>query len=208
MKNRRSRSESDRETIVDRVLTHYRLDTEGFRARMPDVAEALDSMFPPHRLSRTPFGLTENERAHRELTLRNLLSDLRRGDISTGDATRTLEQCAVLAEDDSLGLEVDRRTLLQLLRLFLGKPVGSITTATTISATDDTNVKAARHISLLRGIVLDLTTDMRLVSITINPSRIKGRQRIMRFVAMLKPSSNSSTQRDNSDSETDNHATS
>ena len=193
MKNRRSRSESGRETIVDRVLAHYRLDTESFRARMPDVAEALDSMFPPPRLSRTPFGLTENERAHRELTLRNLLKDLRRGEISTGDTTRTLEQCAVLAEDDSLGVEVDRRTLLQLLRLFLGKPVSSITTVTTIPATDDTNAKAARHISLLRGIVLDLTTDMRLVSITINPSRIKGRQRIMRFVAMLNPSSNSPT---------------
>lgn len=208
MKNRQSRSESGRETIVDRVLTYYRLDTEGFRARMPDVAEALDSMFPPSRLSHTPFGLTENERAHRELTLHSLLRNLRRGEISTGDATRTLEQCAVLAEDDSLGAEVDRRTLLQLLRLFLGKPVSSITTATTISATNDTNAKAVRHISLLRGIVLDLTTEMRLVSITINPSRIKGRQRIMRFVAMLKPSSNSSTQRDNSDSETDDHATS
>lgn len=189
IKRTAARSRARKPSLTDLILAKYRTDPEGFRAYLPDVVQVLDSMSAPRSLSRSPFGLTEHERAHRIQALGNMLECLKKGQSDSKGAIRALEHCAVLTEDDSLPRDVDHKTLLRLLRFAIGMPVSDIKGAVTITIQEGRSDNIVNRVSLIRGIVLELTSDMRLVSIAVNPQKVKERRRAMRFITMTEGTS-------------------
>src|SRR5438067_3837026 len=125
---------SDRKTkapasrLVDMLISRYRAEPDRFREFLPDVAQMLDAMTPAPRRARSPFGLSENERVHRQESLREVLKRLASLAGSVEDAIRGLEHCASLIEDDSLPDYANHKTLVQLLSAAIGKPLGSVRT--------------------------------------------------------------------------------
>ena len=108
------------------------------------------------------------------------------GKISHQDAVKALEHCAVLIEDDNLPTEVDRKILLRLLRIVLGRPLSDVTANTTVEISKEHSSVAINYITLVRGAILNLTQDMHLVSISIFPQKVKETPKALRFIAMSK----------------------
>lgn len=208
IKRTATKSGARKNLLTDLILAKYRADPEGFRIYLPDVAKVLDSMSKPHRLSRSPFGLTEHERAHRIQALESIVEGLGKGQVDSGGAIRALEHCAVLTEDDSLPREIDYKTLLRLLRFAIGKPISEVKGKATIAIQREQSDKAVNHVSLIRGVILDLSSDMRLVSVTVNPQKVKERRRAVRFIAMTEDVSRSTAEHQHSGLEEEGHATS
>lgn len=200
-----TKSGARKNLLADLILAKYRADPEGFRTYLPDVTKVLDSTSTPHRLSRSPFGLTEHERAHRIQALESIVEGLGK---DSGGAIRALEHCAVLTEDDSLPREIDYKTLLRLFRFAIGKPISEVKGKATITIQREQSDKAVNHVSLIRGVILDLSSDMRLVSVTVNPQKVKERRRAVRFIAMTKDVSRSTAEHQHSGLEEQGHATS
>jgi hypothetical protein len=206
LKKKNSKQSINKSSIVDLILTKYRADPNSFRQYLPDVAEVLDRAYPTRQSSHTPFGLTEHERAHRLAALESIMGNLHSSKVSHQDAVRALEHCAVLTEDDNLPYKVDRRSIMRLIGIILGKPLTDVTAETTIEIPRDTPSPVVNRISLVRGAVLNLTQDMHLASISVIPKKVKEGPRAMRFVAMTKKVQKTSTGRDVNPE--DKHATS
>lgn len=172
--------------FLESLLAKYRADPERFRAYLPEVAQTLDAMYPALRSPRSPFGLTEQERAYRRQALRRILEHLEQGHVLPEEAGKGLEHCATLIDDDSLPPDVSQDTLARLLRAAIGKSPGSVKANTTIPMLDSQEDKVVNRISVVRGVVLNLTWDMRLVSITITPRKFKERHKALRFVGAAR----------------------
>jgi len=192
--------------IIELVLAEYRIDPARFRQYLPNVAIALDLVFPVRQGSRNPYGLTFNERQHRQQALENIVQKVETNQIDRQDAIKALEHCAVLIEDDNLPYEIDRRLLIRLLGIILEKPISEITTETTVEILKDANHTIVSRISLIRGVRLNLTQNMNIVSILVIPQKIKERAKAMRFVPKTKLAQR--TIRDHDNSSEDNHAAS
>lgn len=180
------RSETKKPELIDHLLAKYREDPGRFRAYLPEVAYTLDSLAPVQRLRRDPFGLTERERQYHQQQLRDLLEVLAKGTIPAQDAVRGLEHCAILIEDGSVPLEIEHKTVAALVKAAMGHAPGSVKRNTTFPLQDSQKGKAVSHVSVLRGVVLDLTGDMRLVSITVTPRKVQEGRRLMRFVGIAQ----------------------
>lgn len=178
---------SDAKKDVLRILVDkYRSDPDGLRSCLPEVAQFLDTSSETVRHLRHPFGLTERERVDRQHALAEVVDSLKHGSLTQEEATRGLEHCAVLIEDYSLPQDVDHDTLAQLLRCAIGKAIGSVKRVTTFPIETGKEKKVVNHIPLVRGVTLDLTWDMRLVSIVINPRKVQERRKALRFVGIAQ----------------------
>lgn len=182
MKRHTNKSSARKLQLSDLILAKYRTDPEGFRSYLPEVAQALDSKLTSPYSSQSPFGLTEHECAHRLEALENILRASDKHKVDRGEAIRGLEHCAVLTKDDNLPQKIDYKTLLRFLRFAVGKPISDIKAATVVPIQEDKPDIIVHHVSLIRGIVLNLSNDMRLVSIDIKPQKLKERRRAMRFI--------------------------
>ena len=168
-------------------------DPEGFRAFMPDVAE----MLPDHSLRRTrrssPFGLTEQEVSYHRAGLSGVLDRLNERTIVAEEAVKGLNHCAHLVRDGSLqytgetevvngGMphEMGHEVLKGLLRAAVGKSPGSFKARTKIPVGDGGEV--LDRVSLIMGVFLELDGEGRLVSIDIEPGRLRKRRKLMAFV--------------------------
>ena len=110
--------------------------------------------------TRPLFSLTERERTHH---IEALSSVLTRSDLSSQDAVRALECCAILIQDDFMTPHVDRKLVVSLLKAAFGKGPGSMKNNTTfcIEGRDIRNL--VYQSSLIRGAAADLDLEMRLV---------------------------------------------
>lgn len=192
MKRRSPRQSINKSSIIDLILAKFRIDPDGLRRCLPEVAKAIDIAYPTRQSPRSPFGLTERERAYRLNTLESIIKSLSSEEVNRQDALKALEHCAVLIEDDNLPSMIERRILLRLLGLSLGKPLSEVTADTTIEILQNTDGTAVNHITLLRGVVLNLTQDMHLVSVSVIPQRVKESPRAMRFIGMLEEAASGS----------------
>jgi hypothetical protein len=175
--------------FADLLVSKYRADPEAFRAYLPEVAQALDLMLSPRRSARSPFGLTERDRTHRLNGLQETLERLAQGGIARTAAMRGLEHCATLVQDDSLPEHVDHTTLIRLLTAAIGKSPASVNANATIAVQDEAQqAQVVNRVSLVRGVVLDLTWDMRLVSITVTPRKMVERRHALRLIGIGKES--------------------
>ena len=177
------------ELLIDLLLAKHRNDPEGFREFLPGAAELLPER-PPHRsMARSPFGLTERELAHHRHGLSAVLSRLDEGTITAEEAVTGLQHCAALIRDDNLpygwdqnlshemGYEVKK----DLLKAALGKSPGSYKSKTTISVGED-RAPVLDSVSLIRGVLLNLDGNERLVSMSIHPGKYRERRKLMTFV--------------------------
>lgn len=179
-------SNANKDALARIILDKYRSDPDGLRSYLPEIVQLLDTSSKTVRPLRHPFGLTERERADRQHALANVVDGMKHGSLTQEEAIRGLEHCAVLIEDYSLPPDVDHDTLTQLLRCAIGKAIGSIKRITTFPVETDKEAKVVNHIPLVRGVTLDLTWDMRLVSIVINPHKIRERRNALRFVGIAQ----------------------
>lgn len=186
MKGKRTKQSMNKSCIVDLVLSKYREDPSLFRRILPDLAETLDKAYPTRQTHHTPFpfGLTDHERAYRLSALKSITEKLKASEVSYQDAIRALEHCAVLTEDDSLPYAVGRRSVMRLIGIVVGKPLTDVTSETTTEIPQDSPLRVVNQISLVRGAVLNLSQDMRLVSISVIPQRVKEWPRAMHFILM------------------------
>lgn len=182
------KSHSKKPPLKDLLLDKYRADPQGFRRYLPEVAQALDAMLPPSRRIRSPFGLTEHERTHRQKSLSQLLKRLDDGTITPEEAVRGLEHCATLIEDDSLPREATHETLVRMVRVTTGKSPGSVKKSTTVPVGEvrEEEKETLKHIPLVRGVLLDLTEDMRLISVSIYPHKIRERRKALRLIGIAR----------------------
>ena len=173
--------------LLETLRSKYLADPDRFRSFLPDVAQMLEAMERPRRVPRSPFGLTDRERTYHQQGLLTILEGLDRTQVPRQIAVKAIEHCAALIQDDSLPARAGHQELIELVRSVTGKSPGSFKSVTILSANDDQEVvaeEAASHVSLLRGVVLDLDANQRLVSITITPAKVRERSKLLQFVGI------------------------
>lgn len=170
--------------LLELLFSKYQADPEGFRSYMPEAAQLLDAMYPPRRPSRSPFGLTERERAHHLAALREVLEGLEESSISPKEAVKGLQHCATLIQDDNLPEDVGYETLVFLMKAAIGKSPGTFKSAKTVLVMGDEGREVINRVSLVRGVTLDLDRNMRLVSITVAPTKVRERRKLLKLIGL------------------------
>ena len=160
-----------------------REDPEGFRRFLPGVAELLPELPPRRSTLRSPFGLTERERSFHRAGVAEALDRLEGGEIAADEAAKGLQHCANLIRDDVLTDVVDYEACKALVTAALGKSPGSYKAKTTVP-TGLGSGDVLEHVSVIRGVYLDLDRERRLVSISINPGKVREWKKLMEIVGI------------------------
>lgn len=92
-----------------------------------------------------------------------------------------LPDCAVLIVDDNLPEEANYERLKRLISTVIGRSPESFKSEATVKIGEG-NDDVHERVSAIRGVYLDLDWERRLVSISINPRRVRERRELMRFV--------------------------
>ena len=177
------------ERLIDLLQAKYREDPEGFRKYLPGAAELLPELPPKQSRPRSPFGLTERELSYHRNGLSEVLARIDEGTLTSGEAVQGLRHCAALIRDDnlpygwdeSLSHEMGCEVLKGLLRVALGKSPGSYKTKTTVPVGEGGG-PVVEQVSVIMGVLLDLDTNRRLVSVSIHPGKYRKRRKLMEFV--------------------------
>ncbi len=167
--------------LIELLQDKRRKDPEGFQKYLPGAVELLPKTFPKTNRSRSPFGLTEQERSYHEAGLAEALGKQGRGAITAGEAVKGLQHCANLIRDDNLPEEVGYETVKGLVKAAIGKSPGSYKSNATVPLDEDGGPVLER-VSAIRGVYLEFDRERRLVSISIHPRKVRERRRLMEFV--------------------------
>ncbi len=166
----------------DLLVTKYRANPKSFESQFPsDVSQIVRQAVEPRRVSRPPFRMTKREKRHRTDSL-NAILDME--EIPAQDAIKGIEHCAVLIQDETLTPHVNRDRVMTLFKAAYGISPESTKKNTVIPVEGLGTGEPVYHSSLLRGVVADLDLEMRLVSFTITPSKIREGKRMMRLVGI------------------------
>ena len=171
--------------IIDLLQAKRRKDPDGFRKYLPDVARLLPDPSPMSAKPRTPvFGLSERERSYHKAGVSEALATLREGTITPEEAAKGLQHCAQVLKDDIFGFpEEDRHESAKaLIRAAIGKSPGSYKSKTTVPLDQDNKGPVVEQVSVILGVYLDLDRNGELVSISIDPTEVRKRREIMKFV--------------------------
>ena len=167
--------------LISMLQAKRRKDPKGFRTYLPEVADMLPE--PSRRsIPKSPFGLTERERAFHSDRLKGTLEMLEKGDLAKSKAVEGLHHYAALIRDDAFYNEVKDGDFKALVKAAVGKSPGSFQAKTTIILCE--GGLAVERISALRGVYLDLDGERRLVSVTIHPGKMKEYRRLMKIVGI------------------------
>ena len=172
--------------LTDLLRAKYRENPAVFREYLPGAAELLLEPPPRRNKPRSPFGLTEQELRYHYAELEELLEKQREGAVSAEEAAKGLQHCAALIRDDNLPDEVGYDVLKNLVRAVIGKSPSSYRSKTTLSLKENGEISSHERVSAIRGVYLDLDRDTRLVSITINPTKVRERRKLMELVGIGK----------------------
>ena len=174
-------SDSPEKVAFQLLISKYQADPSWFDQHLPDVSEIVRRATSPLRGSRSPFVLTDRERAyHIEALLRAKSADKP----SPQDAVKTLEHCASLIRDDSLPDCMHHESLVSLFKAAFGKSQVSFRKVTTIPIEGMRDAEPVYHMSLVRGVVLNLNLEMRLASVTITPRKVRERKTMMSVIGI------------------------
>ena len=171
--------------LVALLQAKRRADPQGFREYLPGVSELLPALPASRRSTRSPFGLTERERAYHRDGLADALGKLAAKTVTAEEAAKGLQHCANLIRDDNLPEEVGYETLKGLIRAALGKSPGSYRSKTTVPLGESSG-RVLEQVSAIRGVYLDLDRERRLVSVSIHPGKVRERRQLMKFVGASK----------------------
>ncbi len=168
--------------VFGHMLSKYQTDPEWVNRHLPEIGEIMSRTVSPIRTPQSPFGLTERERAfHIESLPRVEGLD----ELQPEDAVKALERCAALIRDNSLPFEFNHQALVRLFKAAFDKTPGSFKTNTVIPISQkDGGDDAVHHASLVRGVVLNLDLNMKLLSVTITPRKVRERKRLMSIVGI------------------------
>ncbi len=169
--------------LVDLLQAKCHEDPEGFRRFLPGVAELLPELPPRRSRLRSAFGLTERERSFHRTGVAEALDKLEGGAITAEGAAKGLQHCANLIRDDAFTDEVDYETSRGLVKAALGKSPGSYKVKTTVPMGMGGG-EALERVTVLRGVYLDLDRERRLVSISINPAKVREWKKLMAVVGI------------------------
>ena len=150
----------------------------------------------PGQVPRGPEGLPQvparssRASAHRG-GLSEVLTKLDEGTLTSGEAVQGLRHCAALIRDDnlpygwdeSLSHEMGYEVLKGLLRTALGKSPGSYKAKTTVPVGEGGG-PVVEQVSAIMGVLLDLDTNRRLVSVSIHPGKYRKRREVMAIVGI------------------------
>ena len=171
--------------LIELLQARYREDPKGFREYLLGAVDLLPEQ-PPESGRRTSlFGLTEQETAFHRAGLAEVFDNLDKSSVATEEAANGLQHCAALIIDDNLPEEADFEKLKSLIRAGIGKSPGSYKSKATIQIGEGSG-DVHERVSAIRGVYLDLDGDRRLVSISINPRKVRERRELMRFVGASK----------------------
>ncbi len=174
------------ERLIDMLQAKYREDPKGFQRYLPGAAELLTE--PPSRQKgpKPRFQLTEQELFDNRAGLAKVLREMDEGTLTPGGALTGLQYCAALIRDDnlpygwdeSLSHEMGYEVLKNLLKQAIGKSPGSYTVKTTVPVGEGGGT-SVEHISLIRGVLLGLDSNRRIVSVSIHPGKYRERRKLM-----------------------------
>lgn len=171
--------------LIELLQARYREDPKGFREFLPGVAELLPEPSPRWVRTESQFRLNEKEIAIHRAGLAGVLDKMETGSATAREAIEALQHCAVLIVDDNLPEEADYKNLKRLISTGIGRSPESYKSEATIQIGEGKG-EVQERISAIRGVYLDLDRDRRLVSVTINPRRVRGRRALMEFVGASK----------------------
>ena len=184
---------SDR--ILEEILSIYRAEPERLRSSLPEVARLIERLEQPKRLRRSPFELTERKRLHHQSAVGAIVIRLNEGSTSTEDAVRGLQHCATLIQDNSLPEAIDHEPLVKIVKAAIGKSPSSFKSKTTINLDDATEKADGPDVPLIKGVRLNLDSDMHLVSATVSPSQVKKRKELLSIVGIASDTASDVAQR-------------
>ena len=164
------------------LISKYQADPSWFEQSLPDIAEIIRQAVPPSQLSQPPFVLTECER---EFHINALPDSEAMSKLSHEDAIETLEHCASLILDDYMTDCGSHKARISMVEAAIGQSPESFEKDTTISISDTPNdSKPSYHVPIIRGVVMNLDSDMRLMSIAITPDRVHQYRSLMSIVGI------------------------
>ena len=131
--------------------------------------------------TRPIFRLSDRERANHVEALSCLLE---RRDLTSKDAVKALESCAILVQDDFMTPNVDHQSVVSLFKAAFGKTPSAIREDTSIPIEGHGTGEPVYHSSLVRGVVAELDPGMRLVSITVTPRKVREGNEMMGIVGI------------------------
>ena len=175
-------SRKTKSAVFRHMLSRYEVDPDWVKRNLPEIGEILSQAVSPPQTTRSPFVLTERERAFHIESLPGV-EDL--DELQPEEAIKVLERVAALILDDSLPFTFNHQALVRLFKAAFDKSPGSfkVNTVIPINQKDGGN-DAARHASLVRGVVLNLDLGMNLLSVTITPRKVRERKKLMSIVGI------------------------
>jgi hypothetical protein len=176
----------DKNRILESVLNKYRYDRDRLKAALPEVVDRLDDLSKPvQQKAGSSFGLTELEATHQREKLNRLLQKLQQEPLNREEAATALEAWGALVYGGRLDEGLLEEKLWELITLSTGLDASKVTRRTTKVVR---KAEAPRHIPIVRGVTLNMTWDMHLASITIDPKELSLRRKALMFVGMASDS--------------------
>lgn len=177
-------SKADGNALIELLSSKYADNPQEFRSYMPEVAQMLDTFGSPHRqLARSSFGLTEREVKFHQSALTETLAAVTSGVATTAEAIKGLEHCAFLIRDDKMPAEADYEALCALFKAAFGKRPASFKKSEVIKVADGRTAADVVHkFSLVKGVSLELDREMRLISVSVSPRKVRQRRKLLSFV--------------------------
>ena len=163
------------------LAARYKSNPDWFDKNWPGLGEVVARAVASRQRPTPPFGLTENERSFHMDTLNNFIA---RDHLESVDAIKALEHCAALLRDDwtTNGIPIAERA--RLFKAVAGKSHKSFKLNAIIPIGNVNSVEPAHHISLLRGVVLDMDVNMRLLSISLTARKVREVKKLMRITGI------------------------
>lgn len=100
------------------------------------------------------------------------------------DPIQELERCAALILHDSLPFEFNHEVLSRLFETAFGESHESFEADTVISVNPNGGGESVYAVSLIRGVILNLDSEMRLMSVSVIPRKVRERERLMSVVGI------------------------
>ena len=173
---RSTKTETVERQAFELLVARYKSDRAWFDTNWSELGELLANVTARPGKTASSFGLTENERRFRIDALKGIIASEH---LTPDNAVTALEHCASLLRDDWTvkGVPVEERA--RLFKAYAGKAHTSFKRNTTIPTVDANDSEAAHHISLLRGVALNMDVNMRLLSITVTPRKVREVKKLM-----------------------------